>query len=94
MLGYSASGATFVTALPSPDDQYELLVATGASIEGEHRTPTAASADYEKAMRERPLQTSEAIAKEIYTALFASKPDEGRKTKDEGQGGAGGGAKK
>ena len=94
MLGYSASGATFVTALPSPDDQYELLVATGASLEGEHRTPTAASADYEKAMRERPLQTSEAIAQAIYTALFASKPDEGRKTKDEGQGGAGGGAKK
>lgn len=75
MLGYSAAGATFVTALPSPDDRYELLVATGASLEGEHRTPTARSADYERAMRERPLQASEAIALAIYRDLFPpSKP--------------------
>ena len=45
-------------------------------------------------MRERPLQTSEAIAQAIYAALFAGKPDERQRTKDEGPGGAGGGAKK
>jgi len=97
MLGYSASGATFVTALPSPDDRYELLVATGASLEGEHRTPTAASAAYERAMHERPLPTSEAIALAIYAALFPAREtgptpqgrgaaDEGRKMNDEGSG--------
>jgi len=70
MLGFSAGGATFVTALPSPDDQFELLVATGASLEGEKRKPTEKSAAYEKAMRERPLQVSEAIAQAVYKDLF------------------------
>lgn len=71
LLGFSASGATFVTALPSPDDQFELVVATGASLEGEHRTPTAASAEYERQLREHPLQVSEAIAQAIYKDLFS-----------------------
>jgi hypothetical protein len=92
MLGFSAGGATFVTALPSPDDQYELLVATGASLEGEKRTPNDKSAAYEQAMREHPLQVSEAIAQVVYKELFGgaerkvegSKKDEGSKAKDEG----------
>lgn len=70
MLGFSAGGATFVTAFPSPDDAYELVVATGASLEGERRTPSATSADYERRMREHPLQVSEAIAQAIYAQLF------------------------
>lgn len=91
LLGFSASGATFVTALPSPDDQFELVVATGASLEGEHRTPTAASAEYERQLREHPLQVSEAIAQAIYGDLFAGGAtssgasgieDEGSKMKD------------
>lgn len=74
MLGFSAAGGTFVTALPSPDDQYELVVATGASLEGEHRTPTAQSAAYEQAMRSKPLQVSEAIAQAIYRDLYPPPP--------------------
>jgi hypothetical protein len=70
MLGFSAAGGTFVTALPSPDDRYELVVATGGSLEGEHRTPNEKSAAYEQALRERPLQVSEAIARAIYNDLF------------------------
>ena len=87
MLGFSAGGATFVTALPSPDDQYELLVATGASLEGERRTPNEKSGDYEREMREHPLQVSEAIAQAIYAELYPppARRDEGRKTNDEGQ---------
>ena len=86
MLGFSAGGGTFVTALPSPDDQYELLVATGASLEGEKRTPNEKSAAYEQAMRERPLQVSDAIAQVVYQELFggAQPKSEGPKTKDEG----------
>lgn len=85
MLGFSAGGATFVTALPSPDDQYELLVATGASLEGERRTPSEKSADYERAMREHPLQVSEAIAQAIYAELYPppATKDQGQKTKGE-----------
>lgn len=77
MLGFSAAGGTFVTALPSPDDQYELVVATGASLEGEHRTPTAESGAYEQAMRARPLQVSEAIAQAIYQDLYPPPPTPG-----------------
>ncbi len=86
MLGFSAGGGTFVTALPSPDDQYELLVATGASLEGEKRTPNEKSAAYEQAMRERPLQVSDAIAQAVYKELFggAETKREGPKAKDEG----------
>jgi hypothetical protein len=75
MLGFSAAGGTFVTALPSPDDQYELVVATGASLEGEHRTPSPQSAAYEQAMRTHPLQVSEAIAKAIYDDLYPPQSD-------------------
>lgn len=80
MLGFSAGGATFVTALPSPDDQYELLVATGASLEGERRTPNEKSAAYDRAMREHPLQVSEAIAQAIYAELYPPQsPTEGHR---------------
>lgn len=74
LLGFSASGATFVTALPSPDDQYELVIATGAALEGSHRTPNPGSAEYERLLREHPLQVSEAIAQAIYADLFAADP--------------------
>jgi hypothetical protein len=86
MLGFSASGATFITVLPSPDDQYELVVATGASIEGEHRVPNPASAEYERLLREHPLQISEAIAQAVYKELFADGTGSqgGSRIKDQG----------
>ena len=82
MLGFSAGGATFVTAFPSPDDQFEVVVATGASLEGESRKPNEKSADYERAMRDHPLQVSEAIAQVIYLQLYPpEKPTEVPKKK-------------
>lgn len=70
LLGFSASGATCVAALPSPDDRYELLVVAGGSLEGDARKPNPASAAYEKRLREHPLDVTEAIARVVYGQLF------------------------
>jgi hypothetical protein len=70
LLGFSASGATCVAALPSPDQRYELLVVAGGSLEGDARKPNPASAAYERKLRERPLDVTEAIARVVYGQLF------------------------
>jgi hypothetical protein len=83
-LGFGAGGATFVAALPSPDDRFELLVVTGNSLENEGRKPNAKSQVYEKAMRERPLDVTQEVADVIYAQEFppaaaeAAKPKAGR----------------
>jgi hypothetical protein len=72
LLGFSASGATCVAALPSPDQRYELLVVAGGSLEGDARKPNPASAAYEKRLREHPLDVTEAIARVVYGQLFGA----------------------
>jgi hypothetical protein len=69
-LGFSAGGATYAAALPAPDGRWEVLVVTGNSLEGEGRKPNAKSAAYERAMRQRPLDVTEAIARAVYAQLF------------------------
>jgi len=78
-LGFGAGGATFVAALPSPDDRFELLVVTGNSLENEGRKPNAKSQVYEKAMRERPLDVTEEVADVIYAQEFPPATSESTK---------------
>ena len=75
MLGFaSAGGATTVAVLPSPDGRQELLVVTGGGLESEVRKPNDSSAAYEKAMRERPVAVTEAMAVVAYEQLFGVTP--------------------
>lgn len=70
VLGFAAGGATSIAAIPSPDGNYELLVIAGASLEGEPRIPTEASAAYERTLREQPLTVTRSMARVIDRELF------------------------
>ncbi len=70
VLGFAAGGATTLAVLPSPDDRYELLVLVGAALEGEPRIPNDASAEYERALRERPLAIARAVMRVVDRGLF------------------------
>jgi hypothetical protein len=70
LLGFGPVGATFVAAFRSPDRRYDLIVLTGGGLESARRTPTAQSQEYERAMRGKPLDVTEAIGLAVYAQLF------------------------